>query len=233
MHSTPHPDDSLMRFSVLHRFLHLMVMIGFTGLAVTGLSLAFSATWPARAAMWLMGGPANAAWLHRAGAVITYLAVFLHGLWFMYYKYVVGGRFTGPHSIIPSMKDLTDFRHNIAYFFGNRLAPPAFDRFSYIEKIDYWALFIGMHTMGLTGLLLWFPDVFTRVLPGFFINLAQVLHFYEAILAIVVKFLIHIGMAHLRPSVYPADMTIFTGRTTEEKMRHEHAGEWERVKGER
>jgi cytochrome b subunit of formate dehydrogenase len=221
--------ETPIRFSVLDRFLHLVVMLGFTGLAATGLSLAFSSTWPARAAMALMGGSANAAWLHRASAVVTYLAVMLHGLWFLYYKWVLGGRLTGPHSIFPGLKDWTDFRHNLNYFMGRRRSPPDFDKFSYLEKIDYWAVFIGMHTMGITGLLLWFPEFFTRILPGFFINLAQVLHFYEAILAVVIKFFIHIGMAHLRPAVYPGDMSIFTGRTTVEKMHfHNDTGTLER-----
>lgn len=215
------PDQASIRFSVLHRFLHLVVMLGFTGLAATGLSLAFSATWPARAAMWIVGGSANAAWLHRACAVMTYLAVLLHGLWFLYYKAVLRGRLTGPHSMLPGLKDLKDFRHNVGYFLGRRPSPPDFDKFSYMEKIDYWAVFIGMHTMGITGLLLWFPGFFTQVLPGFFINLAQVLHFYEAILAVAIKFFIHIGMAHLRPAVYPADMSIFTGRHTVNKL-HPH-----------
>lgn len=205
------------RFSVLHRFLHLVVMLGFTGLAATGLSLAFSASWPARTFMWWVGGSANAAWLHRACAVMTYLAVILHGLWFLYYKWVLKGRFTGPDSIFPSLKDLKDLGRNLSYFLGRRRSPPEFDKFSYIEKIDYWAVFIGMHTMGITGLVLWYPEFFTRMVPGFFINLAQVLHFYEALLAVAIKFVIHIGMAHLRPSVYPADMSIFTGRTTAEK----------------
>jgi cytochrome b subunit of formate dehydrogenase len=204
-------DETLIRFSVLHRFLHLVVMIGFTGLAVSGLSLAFSAYWPARLLMWLMGGPANAAWLHRACAVMTYLAVMIHGLWFLYYKFALGGRLTGPHSIAPSLKDLKDFRQNLSYFLGRRKSPPAFDKFSYMEKVDYWAVFIGMHTMGITGVMLWFPEFFTSVMPGFFINLAQVLHFYEAFAAVAIKFFIHIGMAHLRPSIYPADMSIFTG----------------------
>lgn len=229
MQASRSSEETPIRFSVLDRFLHLVVMLGFTGLAATGLSLAFSSTWPARAAMAMMGGSANAAWLHRASAVVTYLAVMLHGLWFLYYKWVLRGRLTGPHSIFPGLKDWTDFRHNLNYFLGRRRSPPDFDKFSYLEKIDYWAVFIGMHTMGITGLLLWFPEYFTRVLPGFFINLAQVLHFYEAILAVVIKFIIHIGMAHLRPSVYPADMSIFTGRSTEEKMLlHNDTGNRER-----
>ena len=209
-------NRDLIRFCVLHRALHLVVMVGFTGLALTGLSLAFSATAPAKAFIWIVGGSSHGAWLHRFFAVITYACVVVHCLWFLYYKIVLQGSLTGAHSVAPSMKDVKNVRQNIAYFMGRAQKPPVFDKFTYIEKIDYWAIFIGMNTMGATGLVLWFPEFFTRFLPGFFINLAQVLHLLEAIAAVVVKFFIHIGLAHLRPSVYPADMSIFTGRTTRE-----------------
>ena len=121
----------------------------------------------------------------------------------------------------------------MAYFLGRHASPPDFDKFTYMEKIDYWAIFIGMNTMGLTGLILWFPEWFTRFLPGVWVNIAQVLHFYEAILAVVVKFFIHIGMAHLRPAVYPADTCIFTGRTSRERMKEEHPGEWRSISADR
>lgn len=224
------PRETYLRFSPLDRFLHLVVMIGFTGLAVTGLCLGMSETAPARAVSWLLGGAGHAAWLHRLFAVVTYACVAIHGLWFLYYKMFLGGRLTGPHSVVPTLKDLTDFKENMAYFLGRRDTPPDFDRFTYMEKIDYWAIFIGMNTMGITGLVLWFPEAVTRFLPGFFVNIAQVLHFYEAIAAIAVKFFIHIGLAHFRPSVYPGDTSIFTGRTTREKIMAEHSGQWRRMK---
>jgi cytochrome b subunit of formate dehydrogenase len=152
--------------------------------------------------------------------------VVIHGLWFLYYRLVLGGKFIGPNSVVPTFKDLKDFRLNMAYFFGRKSSPPAFDKFTYMEKIDYWAIFIGMNTMGATGLFLWFPEFFTRFLPGFFVNIALILHFFEAVLAVVIKFFIHIGMAHFRPAVYPADMSIFTGRTTGEQIMEEHPGQW-------
>jgi formate dehydrogenase gamma subunit len=224
-------QDRFVRFSVLHRFLHLVVMIGFTGLAVTGLALGFSATAPAKAVMWVLGGSSHAAWLHRFCAVVTYGCVIIHAFWFLYYKFILSGRLTGPHSMVPSWKDLKDFKQNMAYFLGQRKTPPEFDKFSYIEKIDYWALFIGMNTMGITGLVLWFPESFTRFIPGFFVNIAQVLHFYEAILAVAIKFFIHVGMAHFRPAVYPVDMSIFTGKASRERIMEEHPGEWKIISG--
>jgi len=209
-----HYNQNVIRFSVLHRVLHLVVMVGFTGLALTGLSLAFSATAPAKAFIWLVGGFAHSAWLHRFFAVITYACVVVHCFWFLYYKIVMRGSLIGADSVAPSMKDAKHVYQNFAYFMGRAEKPPIFEKFTYMEKIDYWAIFVGMNTMGATGLVLWFPEFFTRFLPGVFINLAQVLHLLEAILAVVVKFFIHIGLAHFRPSVYPADMSIFTGRAT-------------------
>ena len=37
---------------------------------------------------------------------------------------------------------------------------PRFDRFTYWEKFDYWAVFWGMGIIGASGLLLWFPEFF-------------------------------------------------------------------------
>ena len=36
--------------------------------------------------------------------------------------------------------------------------------------------------------------------------------------------------AHLSPDVFPFDPTIFTGKISEERMRHEHPLEYDRVK---
>ena len=146
------------RFCVLHRLLHVVVMIGFSGLALTGLALAFSSFGPARIFMWLLGGSAHAAWVHRFFAVTTYLCVIVHGVWFLYFKFILKGDLTGPDSLVSGLKDLRDFSHHLRYFMGREKAPPHFDKYTYMEKIEYWALFLGMNTMGITGLMLWFPD---------------------------------------------------------------------------
>ncbi len=214
------------RFSPLQRLLHLAVMIGFTGLAVTGFSLKFSDQWWGFAFAWLVGGAGHLAYLHRFFAVITYGCVVLHVLWLLYFKLVLKGSITGPQSLFPKVQDVKDLFQHMGYFFGKRPIP-RFNRFTYWEKFDYLALFLGMNTMGLTGLLLWFPGFFTSFLPGYFINLAQVLHLYEAIIAVALKFVVHILTTHLRPETFPVDKSIFNGKTTRERMMHEHPGEWE------
>ena len=212
------------RFSPLQRLLHLAVMIGFAGLALTGFSLKFSDQWWAYAFGWLVGGAGHLAYLHRFFAVITYGCVVVHILWLFYFKLVLKGSITGPQSLFPRVQDIKDLFQHMGYFFAKQTIP-RFNRFTYWEKFDYLALFLGMNTMGLTGLFLWFPEFFTSFLPGYFINLAQVLHLYEAIMAVALKFVVHILTTHLRPGTFPVDKSIFNGKTTRERMMHEHPGE--------
>jgi len=223
-------EKPIIRFSVLQRLLHLMVMVGFFGLALTGFSLKFSRQPWAQWVVGVLGGPGWTGYWHRFWAVITYSAVVIHLGWLIYFKAVLKGSLTGPQSAFPRAKDARDLVHHFNYFFGKE-RPPAFNRFTYWEKLDYWAMLGGMNTMGLTGLVLWFPVFFTGFLPGYLVNVARVLHLYEAILAVALKFVVHLATAHLRPEVYPADKSIFTGRTSLEKIRQEHPGEWEEREG--
>ncbi len=227
---TPARQENLevIRFPVIHRLLHWVIMVGFIGLALTGFSLKFSSwTW----AQWivsLLGGPGWTGYWHRCWAAITYSGVIVHLGWLVYFKTVLKGRLTGPQSAFPRGQDVKDLLAHIKYFLGQG-RPPQFNRYAYWEKLDYWAMLVGMNTMGLTGLVLWFPLFFSGGLPGYFINLARILHWYEALLAVALKFVVHVVTAHLRPEVYPLDKAIFTGKTTLERMKHEHPGEWEEV----
>lgn len=221
-------QDVVRRFSLLQRFLHWPVMLGFIGLGLTGFALYFSGSWFGRGVGYLVGGASHLAWLHRAFAVMTYAAVMVHLLWLAYYKLVLKGRLTGPDSMFPSSKDFKDFAQHLKYFFA-RGGPPKFERFSYVEKIDYYGVLIGIHTMGVTGLILWFPEFFSQFMPGWFINLALVLHLYEAIIAVALKFVIHIYTVHLRPPLWPVQTSIFTGDIPLDELKHEHAAQYERL----
>jgi len=219
------------RFSVLHRLLHVLVMVGFFGLGVTGFSLYFGGAWWARAIAWCLGGAAGLAWTHRFLAVITYASVMAHLAWLVYYKLVLKGRLTGPGTMFPRWRDVKDMFGHLGWALDKR-EMPSFDRFTWWEKMDYWAVLLGMNTMGITGLVLWFPEWFSQWLPGYFINLALLLHLFEAVIAVAIKFVMHPIVAHLRPEVWPADTTIFTGRMSRERIRRERPALWERMASE-
>lgn len=45
-------------------------------------------------------------------------------------------------------------------------------------------MFWGVGVIGFTGLLLWFPTFFTRIIPGWMLNVATTTHRDEAVLAV-------------------------------------------------
>jgi hypothetical protein len=89
-----------------------------------------------------------------------------------------------------------------------------------------------MGIIGTSGVLLWFPQLFSRVLPGWIFNIALVVHGEEALLAVVFIFTVHFFNGHLRPEKYPMDTVIFTGRVPLREMRDERPAEYERLRAE-
>ncbi|MCI0444151.1 cytochrome C, partial [bacterium] len=131
-------------------------------------------------------------------------------------------------SMIPTFKDVGDFFRNMRWFLF--LGPvPKFDRWTYWEKMEYLVEWWGVPVIGISGLALWFPKIFTLFFPGWVLNAAQVIHTYEAFLATGYVFLFHYFIAHLRPETFPMDPVIFTGRMPLERFKHERPLEYERL----
>jgi hypothetical protein len=107
-------------------------------------------------------------------------------------------------------KDLRDFVGTLKWFFA-RGPRPEYGRWTYWEKFDYFAVFWGVAVIGLSGLMLWFPEFFTRFVPGWLINVATIIHSDEALLAVGFIFTIHFFNTHLRPEAFPMDTVVFTG----------------------
>ena len=218
------------RFGPVERTIHALVIVSFLGLVITGVPLRFAyAPW-ATPLMKFLGGPASAAFIHRVCAAITFGYFFLHIASVARKFFTTGDKlsiFWGPRSMVPQPKDIRDVIGMFKWFLG--LGPqPKFDRFSYMEKFDYWAVFWGVAIIGGSGLLLWFPTFFARFLPGWMFNVATIVHGDEALLALGFIFTIHFFNVHLRPGKFPIDLVIFTGRAREEYFEEEHPLEYER-----
>jgi cytochrome b subunit of formate dehydrogenase len=218
------------RFTPLQRTLHGMVIVSFFGLVLTGLPLRFaSAPW----AQWLasvFGGVEGAGVLHRLCATITFGYFFVH-LGTLVVAISQGKAkqiFWGPNSMTPQPKDIRDVIQMFKWFLG-RGQRPRFDRYSYMEKFDYLAVFWGVAIIGSSGLLLWFPEFFARFLPGWAFNVATIVHGDEALLALTFIFTIHFFNVHLRPEKFPIDLVVFTGRAKAGYVEEEHPLEYERL----
>ncbi len=136
----------------------------------------------------------------------------------------------GPESMLPRFKDLRDMLASFRWFFW--LGPrPRWDRWTYFEKFDYWAVFWGVAVIGLSGLCIWFKEFFTATLglPGWAINVAMEVHSHEALLATAFIFSIHFFNTHLKPDKFPMDKVIFTGRISRHELEHERPEQYRRL----
>jgi cytochrome b subunit of formate dehydrogenase len=209
-------------------------MFSFLGLAFTGLPLLFSdAPWAATLAV-VFGGARAAGILHRVFASMMIATFALHVMRLMHRLFVRQELeiLWGPASMTPQPRDVQEMLAHMRWFL--RLGPrPRFDHFTYWEKFDYWAVFWGMGIIGGSGLILWFPEFFSRLLPGSWFNIALLIHGEEGLLAVGFIFTIHFFNSHLRPEKFPMDPVIFTGRITEHELAEERPAEFERLVAER
>lgn len=229
------PDDEqfVTRFAGEHRFTHVLIVSSFILLAATGLPLMYYYTEWGKAFESIAGGVAITRFIHRVCAVITIFYALYH-LFFIVRKVLRERDFSilhGPDSMLPRWADVVDLSKMVRWFFY--LGPrPQFDRWTYWEKFDYFAVFWGVPVIGLSGLMLWFPTFFTSFLPGVVLNLAMIIHGEEALLATAFIFAFHFFHNHLRPENFPMDTVIFTGKMTLSRFKEERAIEYERLVSE-
>jgi len=218
------------RFDRIDRTLHGFLMLSFLGLAATGLPVLFADTPWARTMAGLFGGFAVTGVLHRVFAVVLITVFAAHVgriVWRLFVEKDLG-MLWGPRSMVPQPRDVTDLVAHVRWFLG--AGPrPLFERYTYWEKFDYWAVFWGMGIIGGSGLMLWFPELFSRWVPGWVFNIALLVHGEEALLAVGFIFTIHFFNGHLRPEKFPMDLVIFTGRVSEQELAHERRAEYERL----
>ena len=238
-------DEWFTRFAPFERFLHFLVVTSFLLLVVTGMPLKFYYTDWAKFIFSLIGGPETARMLHRFGALITFLYFGLHLASLIGRSWKGRGKLRnpetgkmelqrfyavvfGPDSMVPTLQDWRDLVAHNKWFFGKG-PKPHFDRWTYWEKFDYFAVFWGVAIIGASGLIMWFPEFFTRFMPGWIINIALILHSDEALLAAGFIFSIHFFNTHFRIEKFPMDTVIFSGRVSKTEMLHERKRWYDRL----
>lgn len=202
----------LKRFGRVERLFHLCLMLTFLIQAGTGFSRLFITTAFGRQLTILFGGYETAYRIHQFAGVLM-IAGFLVHIGYLLLKVNrknLIDSIIGPDSLVPDLQDARHLWRKVLWTFGFGLLPKL-DRWAYWEKFDYWAVFWGMPLLAATGLMLMFPLITSRFLPGWALNIAAFLHRAEAILAISYIFIVHFFIGHLRPASFPMSETMFSG----------------------
>lgn len=206
--------NTFRRFALSQRLEHILLISTFTTLAVTGLPQKFSGQAWAEAMIQFMGGIETVRVIHRFAATLMMLETVYHFAVIAYRVVVRRVRMT----MLPTLTDARDawqaFLHNI----GLAKHPPQMGRYTFEEKVEYWALIWGTVVMIITGFMLWNPIATARFFSGQFIPAAKAAHGGEALLAVLSIIIWHMYSVHVRRF----NKAMFTGTITEDEMRHEH-----------
>lgn len=187
------------RFRSVDRFAFTLLLIAFALLVATGMPLKFHTSGAAQAVFALLGGADVARALHKLGASMTFVAVFVHLTSLVWPVWRDRGLYAdetgsfrlrkafahlfGAASPLPSGADLRELAAHVRWVLGRGpTLPPR--RFRYWEKLDYLALTATLVVVLASGLTLWAPELVTRVLPGWWLNVAHTLHSEEALLTV-------------------------------------------------
>jgi formate dehydrogenase gamma subunit len=206
------------RWTKNERLQHWILAISFLVLVITGFALKYPDTWWVRPFIGSELVFNLRSVLHRiAGVVFIALGLYHIG----YISFTRRGR-QQILALRPRIQDVRDALKNFAFNLGLGKQRPQFGHYSYIEKVEYWALVWGAVIMGGTGLMLWFEEWTLTLFPKWVLDLLTVIHLYEAWLATLAIVVWHLYSVIFRPDIYPIDLSMVTGEISEEQLREEH-----------
>jgi formate dehydrogenase subunit gamma len=204
----------IIRFTPAQTLQHWLLLFSFTTLGITGLAQTFENTSVGYAVLYALGGIESARQIHHIAAFIFGVTSIYHFAISIYETFV----YRKISRIWPDWSDFTNLIEMLKLNLGLSHKHPQFDRFSFEEKAEYWALIWGTIVMGATGLMQWFPLQVTSVLPGWMIPVGNALHRWEAILAVLAILTWH--MYHTL--IKTRNFSIFSGVMTVDQMKEEH-----------
>lgn len=216
----------LKRFTPVHRLWHLGLILLFMTMSVTGIAWMYFETPWGRGLANLFGGYSDVLEIHRIAGLVLLAGLAMH-VFYLVYRIDWKGfprSLLGPETLVFQWVDVKGFFGHLGWIFGlNEL--PRFDRWSWWEKFDYWAVWWGLMIVGITGLMLYDPVLTSDYMPGWMLNMALWVHRIEAVLAMGHIFTIHFTVEHWRPSSFPFNASMFDGSMDLEEAKHEHP-EW-------
>ncbi len=222
-----HGHSLYLRMSLNERVQHILLAVSFMLLVLTGFMLRFPESW------WvshIRDLSSNAfiyrGLIHRICALVL-VAVSLYHIF--YVSFTKRGRQL-IKDLLPKYSDLKDAIGIAKFNLGLSDIKPELDRFSYVEKAEYWALIWGTIIMSVTGIIMWFDNTFIGLFTKLGFDVARTIHFYEAWLAFLSIVVWHFYFVIFNPEIYPMNIAWFKGTISEEEMAEEHPAELDRIK---
>jgi len=206
---------------------HALLAVSFISLVISGFALRYDQGFVSRFFFGWEGGFEVRGTLHRIWGVVFMGTIVWHVLFLFSPR---GRRFV--KDMWPIQRDFKFFLRRMLYNLGLRSRMECVQRFNYVEKAEYWALVWGTAVMVVTGLMLWFDNWFIQFLPKGVLDVAPVIHFWEAWLASLAILVWHLYSVIFHPHVYPMNPSWITGHIPDDMYELEHPGHLEEARRE-
>lgn len=216
------PVKYYIRFDKYQRIEHIVFLVAFSILGITGLIQKFSQAPVSQAILSALGGIEVTRQIHHIAAVVMIIVSVYHIIAVLYKLMVIRVSWT----MMPVIEDFKHLYVDVMYFLGLRKHRAYYGRYNYAEKVEYLAVVWGTVIMAITGFMMWNPLVTTQLLPGQFIPAAKAAHGAEAVLAVLAIIIWHFYHVHLRHF----NKSMFNGKLSEHEMAEEHPAELAEIK---
>ena len=213
------------RFTKNEVYQHLLLLISFILLAITGFALKYTESWYAEILRFFGLSETLRGNIHRVSAVAMVALSFYH----LFYLLLTPRGREVLLNLVPNLDDFRGVSGNLLYYLRLSKNKPEFGWYDYAEKAEYWALIWGTVVMGATGFFLWFPTLVSDWAPVWFIKVCEIIHFYEAVLATLAIIVWHWFFVIFRPSAYPVNFAFVDGKMPLKHYKEHHGKHFREV----
>lgn len=217
-------EKTFRRFTSGQRVEHALLILTFTVLLLTGLPQRYRSTVLSQQILSTPERLELVQDIHHVTAFVLILEAIYHlgrGVMLLVQRRL-------PADIFPTWRDVLDAVAMVRYLLFLTDQKPRYGKYNFEQKFTYWLLFLAIGILGISGLILWFPITFTRILPGGIIPAAKFAHSTEAVITAIFVVLWHFYHVHFQR----LNLSIFTGRLSEQEMRDHHPIEYDRLGAE-
>ncbi len=226
----PVTRKKLIRFTYAQRVQHWILVISFSTLVITGFPMKFAdrawAEWLIR----ILGGLTWVRTLHRYTGAVLLIGMLFHSIYIFNAMRKTRKKtkqgwiktfLTLPMVMQP--KDFKEMAHLMGWLLFLKKKRPDGARFTAEEKFEYFGVFWGVILLGTTGLVMWFNAYASRFIPGRVLTIFNLVHSFEAFLALLHVGILHIATVIFSPAVFPISPAMFTGTTPAAEMAESHS----------
>jgi formate dehydrogenase gamma subunit len=222
-------ENRITRFDNNFRLQHYLIMIFATLAGIIGLAQAFP---DASFAQWFLGDilgdlEIKRHFHHYFAYVVDFTVVYFLG--YLFYKFAV--KKEKLRAMWFSWQDIKDMMAMNMYILGLRKAEPAYGRFTFGQKIDFFLIVIGFPVLSLTGLSMHYTAISEPIITGMGIALAAVIHRSVALFLAWFVLSVHLYYAHFAPDLFPVNTVILTGKMSKARYQALFPLDKERLQG--